>query len=125
MPDGRWTLVAVGGPRVRVRAWLDDAPYPRAQLEEWPDLPADAASDAALLGDAVACLRRVLALSELHGDPVLAGYQACALAPLGPLDRYALLEAPDHDDRMRLLTTLLAELEQDLYLRIGLEGPAG
>ncbi len=51
-------------------------------------------------------LRRVLALKaelremaapatiELSPDPVLAGYQAAAVAPLGPADQQALLEAP-------------------------------
>src|SRR5262249_51200285 len=36
-PDGRWAVGAVGTHRVRVHRWLDDSPYPRADVEEWPD----------------------------------------------------------------------------------------
>ena len=35
--DGRWALGAVGARRVRVRAWLPDDPFPRAEVEDWPD----------------------------------------------------------------------------------------
>src|SRR3954447_12098654 len=30
--DGRWALGVVGTRRVRVTAWLDDDPYPRAEV---------------------------------------------------------------------------------------------
>src|SRR5215210_7826858 len=36
-PDGRWALGTVGTRRVRVREWLPEAPFPRADLEDWPD----------------------------------------------------------------------------------------
>ena len=39
LPDGRWALVAVGVRRIRVTAWLPDDPYPRADVEDWPDPP--------------------------------------------------------------------------------------
>src|SRR3954467_3772112 len=32
-PDGRYLLATVGGERLRVRRWLDDAPYPRAEID--------------------------------------------------------------------------------------------
>src|SRR5688572_25865098 len=38
MPDGRFALGAVGVRRVRVQRWLDDDPYPRAELADWPDV---------------------------------------------------------------------------------------
>ena len=37
LPDGRVSIVAVGTRRVRVDDWLDDAPYPRAMVTDWPD----------------------------------------------------------------------------------------
>ena len=37
--DGRWALVTVGTRRIRVRQWLEDRPYPRALVEDWPDEP--------------------------------------------------------------------------------------
>ena len=33
LPDGRWALVAVGVRRIRVQRWLEDDPYPRADVE--------------------------------------------------------------------------------------------
>ena len=35
--DGRWALVTTGMRRIRIRYWLDDEPYPRAVVEDWPD----------------------------------------------------------------------------------------
>ena len=37
MDGGRFAVVTVGTRRIRVLEWLDDDPYPRAEVEEWPD----------------------------------------------------------------------------------------
>ena len=37
MPDGRYAIVSVGVRRIRVVRWLEDDPYPRAEVEDWPD----------------------------------------------------------------------------------------
>ncbi len=37
LPDERVSIVAVGTRRVKVDEWLDDAPYPRAMVTDWPD----------------------------------------------------------------------------------------
>ena len=130
LPDGRWAIAAVGVRRVRVRAWLPDDPYPVAEVEEWPD-PAPGAEHTELLDRAVALLRRALALSaeagdpaapatvELSDDPVLAGYQAMAVAPIGPLDRHALLAAPTPEARLAALANLLDDAIEVLVLRLG------
>src|SRR3954454_16073722 len=44
LPDGRFAVATVGDRRIRVRSWLPDDPYPRADIDEWPD-PAPAADD--------------------------------------------------------------------------------
>src|SRR5258706_1848674 len=47
LPDGRYALTTVGIRRVRVRRWLVDDPYPRAEvvaLDEPPASPVDAAA---------------------------------------------------------------------------------
>lgn len=130
LPDGRWAMIAVGTDRFRVDAWLPDDPYPRADIVPWPD-GAPSADHATLLDEAVALLRRALALSaeagepappatfELATEPVLAGHQAVALAPIGPLDRQALLSADTPDDRLRRLAAMLAEEISVLELRLG------
>lgn len=133
LPDGRWALIAVGVRRIRVRAWLPDDPYPRAEVVDWPDDPPGPDHEP-LLDAAVALLRRALALSveagdaaapatiELDDDPLLAAYQAVAVAPLGPLDRHALLCASSPEDRLRELQVLLRDRIEVLELRLGSAG---
>jgi Lon protease-like protein len=130
LPDGRWAMIALGTGRFRVHTWLPDDPYPRAEVDGWPDPPPGPDHDS-LLAEAVVLLRRSLALTaeagegappatfELAADPVLAGHQAVALAPLGPLDRQSLLAAPTPEDRVRRLTALLTEEIATLELRLG------
>jgi Lon protease-like protein len=137
--DGRWALAAVGTRRMRVRAWLDDDPYPRADVEEWVDPPPADDLEVAVAA-MVARLRRVLAArtelgdatapatQELAEDPVLASYQAVALSPFGPADHQALLAVPSAEERVRRLDELLAEEEGFLARRFELDrtdpGPA-
>lgn len=120
LSDGRWALVGVGGRRIRVRRWLDDDPYPRAEVEDVPEGPWTGAADDAR-GEAERAVRRSLALRaeldepaaplgvELDADPVAAAWQLAALAPLGPLDRQRLLAIDDPAERLATLTALTAE----------------
>lgn len=130
LPDGRWGLVTVGARRLRVAEWLPDAPYPLADVEDWPD-PEPGPGYAERVEEAVAQLRRVLALAaeagdpavpatvELSEDPVLALHQVGAVAPLGLLDQQRILAAPTPDERAELVTRLLSEAEEVLRLRLG------
>jgi Lon protease-like protein len=113
LPDGRFALQCVGTRRIRVRRWLGDEPYPRAEVEDWPD-EADGTL-AELAGGrtgALVELRRALALQaelgdpappatvEVDADPETASHQISALAPIGPLDRQRLLEVPSTAGRL-------------------------
>jgi hypothetical protein len=133
LPDGRWAVAAVGVRRIRVVEWLPDDPYPVAEVEDWPDdLPGPGHDEQ--LRAVVGQLRRALALAaeagdasapatiELSADPVLAGHQAAAVAPLGPLDQQRLLAAPTPEDRLALLSDLLADATLVLQLRLGAPG---
>ena len=120
LPDGRWALGTVGARRVRVDEWLDDDPYPRAEVTPWPDPPAGPEA-AEAREPLLAATRRLLALSaelgeavgpatvDVDEDPVLATYQLASVAPLGPMDRLAVLRAPGPDERAALLGRLLDE----------------
>jgi Lon protease-like protein len=132
LDDGRFALATVGVRRIRVHEWLPDDPYPRALVDDWDDPPiGDEVADE--VADVVARLRRVLARHaelgdpaapatvELSDDPVLASYQASALAPFGPSDHQALLAAPTVADRVARLERLLAEEEDFLVRRMALE----
>src|SRR5262249_27970128 len=130
LPDGRFALGAVGVQRIRVVSWLEDDPYPRAGGEVWSDPPATDALPPRH-EEHIALLRRGLAMKaelgelaapatiELAPDPVLAGYQAAAIAPLGPADQQALLAAASPDVRAAELGTLLEEQRELLSFRLG------
>jgi Lon protease-like protein len=132
--DGRWAIGCVGTQRIRVIRWLDDDPYPRAEVQDW-DEPADDGENQAELLDRLAsttqAVRRSLALHtelgdsttaatvELSDEPVLATYQLAAVGPFGPADRQRLLEAPDALARLDQLSALtLDDLD---YLRMRLD----
>lgn len=129
--DGRWAVIAVGTRRVRVTRWLDDLPYPRAEVEDWPD---DETGDVGALEAAyrqqVALLRRVLAMTAEMGrpasptadvadDPLAGSYDLSALAPVGPLDRQRLLAAAGPAERLAVLAVLLADEAADLEAQLG------
>lgn len=130
-PDGRYAVGAVGVRRIRVRRWLDDDPYPRAEVVDWPDPDPDpSGTGVAALADVATLLRRVSALRaelgepappldlELSDDPVIAGYQATAVAPLGSADRQALLRSSDVEQRAEMLRDLLAGQLDVLHARL-------
>ena len=130
LADGRWALATVGVRRLRVDRWLPDDPYPLAEVRDWPDPPPGADFGDAL-GECVALLRRALGLAaeagdvaaratvELAHDPVLASYQAIAVAPLGPFDRQQLLVADTPDQRVAHLAELLRDAIAVLEARLG------
>jgi Lon protease-like protein len=134
--DGRWALGCVGVRRIRVRAWLDDDPYPRAEVEEWPDEPIDDPG-ARPVEEVARAVRRALALhaelgdratletAALPADPVLASYQLASVAPFGSADRQALLEARGPEARLALLDELVRADLADLELRLRLDDAAG
>lgn len=132
MPDGRFAVGAVGTRRIRVQRWLEDAPYPRAEVEDWPDQPGDPAVDLVeARSTAVALLRRALALqselgerapaitTELDDDPETASHQVTALAPIGPHDRQALLAAPSTSTRLVEVRAALADAIELMTARLG------
>jgi Lon protease-like protein len=125
LEDGRWAVVAVGEERVRILRWLDDDPYPRGDVEPWPDEVPEPDSDAAAELEAtyrerVVLLRRVLAMAaelgqptsatvDIVDEPVLGSHHLTVLAPIGPLDRQRLLCEPGPSARLELLGALLEE----------------
>ena len=139
--EGRqFHLSTVGVRRLTVLEWLPDDPYPRADVEEWPDQP-PAEGDVDLVTARIAALGaeaqavRMLAARAQGGrepvrreqvrqptlseDPVIAGYQIAAAVPLGPADRFRVLQAPSVVARLDVLEEALADLSAALRFRIG------
>lgn len=129
LADGRWHLVTAGVQPLRVVEWLPDDPYPLAEIdlieERWDD------EATALLAAAVERLRTVVDLAtrlggridpgllELPGDPELDHWALIARAPVGPLDKHALLAAEGPAARLRVLDEQLSELAAVLASRLG------
>jgi Lon protease-like protein len=129
LPDGRWMLVAEGVEKVDVLEWLEDAPYPRARVEAVVEPPWTDACDGAF-GSAFDSFRRVVSIAtelgadidpgvlDLTGDPPTDAWLLAGRAPVGPLDRHALLTAPNPEARLRLLGELLDDLHAVLAARL-------
>lgn len=126
--DGRYAIGAIGAERIHVTRWLPDDPYPRAEVELWPDVTDE--GDASLAAEVEVELRRLLALgaevgdrvspatTPVEGDPVSVSYQLAALAPLGPVDRQRLLGAPSVKDRLEALRDMVADRRELLEHRL-------
>ena len=129
LDEGRFAVVSVGTRRIRVAHWLPDDPYPRADIEDWPD--DDAVVSTERLASTAAHARRCAGLAvemgdrssvpegELTGDASADSFLLAAISPLGPVDQYAALCAPDPLARLDLLDRLLDDVEAGLRFRLG------
>jgi len=118
--DGLIHLDTRGVGRIRIRRWLDDAPYPRAEVVDLPE-PSVGAAEAALFESVERRVRRALALRSelaepaaphnlvLDPDPARALFQLAAIAPLGPVDHQRVLEAEAASDLLGTLGSLIDE----------------
>jgi Lon protease-like protein len=129
LDGGRFAVVTVGTRRFRVTSWLADDPYPRADVEEWPDRPVDVPADR--LEATAARARRCAGLAvemgdrssvpegELTGEPSADSFLLAAISPFGPVDQYAALCAPDPLARLDVIDRLLDDVEAGLRFRLG------
>lgn len=113
-------ILGMGTRRFRVERWLDEDPYPQADVSMLPDLEWSEALEP-LRSQAEAIVRRVIARVaeppsnasvELSDDPVAAVWQLAAIAPLGQYDRYTLLSATSIGGLLRQLIDLTLEAEE-------------
>lgn len=107
LPDDRYAMIVVGVERIEIVEWLDDDPYPRADVTAWPDDPDDLPPEVLerrvtrVLEAGVslnAALRELghegvpdLELTDSASDTL---YAIAAQTPLGPVDRHRVLAAP-------------------------------
>lgn len=111
--------VAVGTERFTVQQWLDEEPYPRAEITSLPEFTwNDALSP--LHTEAEAIVRRTLsrapearwdADTELSDAPLARAWQLAAIAPLGEYDRYTLLQSTTAGALLRQVIDLTLEAE--------------
>ena len=112
-------IVAVGTDRFVVERWLEDDPYPRAEITPVPPLIWNDAL-APLRAEAESIVRRVIArapharwdaATELSDDPLAAAWQLAEIAPLGEYDRYVLLGATTMGGLLRQVMDLTIDAE--------------
>ena len=131
LDENRYALVAVGTRRIRINAWLPDAPYPLADVDEWPDVDPDAPGLDAQVAASHVRVRAAIALAaqlddggqaehdtEISDDPLVATYHLATLAPIGPADRFRLLAADGPLQRLDLLDEILDDVEAMLKFRL-------
>ena len=130
LPDGRWVAIFAGSHPFRVERWLDDDPYPQAVVQERAEVDWDDDEEGPLLAAAESAVRATLRLAvelgeqvghpefQLSAEPLLAAWELCARAPLGPFDRQSLLEAPTRAARLTLLQELASEAGAVLAFRL-------
>ena len=130
--DGRWALGSVGTRRIRVVEWLEDAPYPRAMVVDFPEVTEFSAPEMVrdTLADCESQLRRAVdrlvrlgevpagVELEISEDPALASHQISALGPFGPSDRQDLLSCDGAAERLELLDGLLDDAIAMLDFRL-------
>ncbi|APH44824.1 peptidase S16 [Microbacterium sp. 1.5R] len=110
--------LAVGTARFTVDQWLDEAPYPRAEVTPLPELTWNDALTP-LRTEAEAIVRRVLARTdspwdadtELSDEPLAAAWQLAAIAPLGEYDQYTLLQSTTVGALLRQVIDLTLDAE--------------
>ena len=130
MPDGRYALATVGIRRVRVVRWLEDDPYPRAEVVAFDD-PPPGPHDESARARVVDTFARVVELARrldprveeppaFDADPGRASFEAAAVAPVATIDAQRLLATAGAGNRLELLATLLEERIEDLRARLAL-----
>jgi hypothetical protein len=102
--EGFIGLIAQGERRVQVVNWLDDDPFPRAEVSTVDELVWDDENQP-LLDRAEQVVRRTIARAsefvelqwpadiDLADDPIQACWQLAGIAPLGALDQVTLLQS--------------------------------
>lgn len=133
--DGRYLVECVGGERIRVDAWLEDDPYPRADVRTWPDESSESVAEAQLTtlrAKIVELYRLIGTLAAAEGspppaDPVFselpaeAGEQLfglAALIPMGQSDRQDVLEAPGAVARLRAVDDAVDSVSDIVRFRL-------
>lgn len=139
LPRNRFALDCVATQRIRVHAWMPDDPYPRAEIEPWPD--AGGAVDQTRFDDVAERVRRLVdlanelaaraggpvpdvdPLADLPDDPTTRAYALATRLPIAQTDRQALLAADGPDEKLARLAQSIEDLAAVLEFR--LQAPQG
>jgi len=126
LDDQKMMILTVGSSRLKVRRWLPDDPFPRAEVKAWPCEADSELPDSDQFDSVAACVRRVLGLRREMGanEPALpddipqdsmGSFVLSAQIPLQQFDRQKLLAAVSVSARLKLLEEIL-EFHERLLL---------
>ena len=127
--DGRWLLIAKGTKRIETSRWLEDSPYPRAEVS-FLDEEGFVSCDTQDWLKIVTHMRRVLAVLvelgddvapisiNISEDPYLGSFQMSSILPITPFDSQKLLEVDSVSKRCALLKRFLVNLEETATSRL-------
>ncbi|MGC5222819.1 LON peptidase substrate-binding domain-containing protein [Micromonospora sp. DT81.3] len=132
--DGAVAVIGSGTTRIAVDRWVDDGPFPQAEVTEladleWKDeyLP--------LLTQAESIVRRTIARAAefvehrwspdvaVDDDPAVASWQLAGIAPLGDMDQLELLRSTSLPQLLTRLIDLTVEAGETLTATWGDEKP--
>lgn len=127
--DGRWFLLTQGTKRIEATRWIEDLPYPRAEVSLFTEEQSISIDSEEWLAT-VTHMRRVLAILAELGDDVapistnisedlfLGLFEMSSILPLTPLDAQQLLEIDSFSKRYSLLKKFLETLEETANSRL-------
>src|SRR5699024_10148401 len=125
-PD-RYLVECIAESRITVVRWLDDDPYPRAEVDDWPDDPGPPDVDMSTLVTAIADLYGSIdalaarqdaesppppSFEELPMDPGDRLYKLAAQVPMGQSDRQSILAAAGIVERRDALLEAVRSVQE-------------
>jgi Lon protease-like protein len=124
-PDGRWALLVRGESRILVDEWLDDDPYPKAVITDFPDDDSELSMDRSMKVLQRLTTLTVNAKSAGYEVPIIdpealavgvdvqeLGYRIAQLTPSGSFDRQRILTRSNCADRLNYIEELVVGLEE-------------
>jgi len=128
LDDDKTLMMVEGTERVEIAEWLDDAPYPRARVNDTLFESDDV--DLQLLRSTESAVRALRAIQsevqadeclrsncEMDADPEIRTWQLCSMAPMPVFDQFAVLSLPRTNERLRLIAEICCERYGD-YQRL-------
>lgn len=127
IPGDRLGVRVIGEERIVVTRWLDDDPFPRADVRVVADPELDGDREA-LRREIELALDRVVAAARALGatvpehlalpaDPVRAAWHATAMAPISPIDVLGVLQEADPEHRIARVIRALGDAAELLELQ--------
>ncbi len=132
LDDGKTLLMIEGISCVEVATWLDDAPYPQAEIRE--RCCDEVVIEPALMKSTESAVRALRALQseifadqclksncDMDSDPWVRSWQLCSMTPMSTLDQFKVLSLSDPNQRLRLLAEICCERYGDYQRMLALD----